>query len=70
MAKWVKFMKDHDDRPTRRSMIFYEKGAIVYLPEENAERAVNAGAAIEIERPKGVKTNKSGRTIYSSEFKG
>lgn len=70
MARWIEFVRDHTDRPHKRQMIDYTAGSTVFLPDPVADRIIATGAAKETEKPKGLKTNKTGKTIPDVDWNG
>lgn len=50
---WVRFVRDFDWWPQPRVTIAYKAGSVVLVTRRCAERAVAAGRAVRVARPRG-----------------
>ena len=51
MAKWMSFKRDFDYRHPSRAVTAYKAGMVEYVPNKVAEAVIEAGAAVEAEKP-------------------
>lgn len=51
MAQWVAFKRDFDYRHPSRAVTAYKAGMVEYVPNKVAEAVIEAGAAVEAEKP-------------------
>lgn len=51
MAQWIKLTADHDHRWESGAVTAFKEGIIVYVKDEVAEPAINAGRAEKTDKP-------------------
>lgn len=63
MPAWVRFLRDHDEHLTRRSLRAHKADSVALLRDGAAQIAVDQGDAELIARPNDARVTKGGRVV-------